>query len=217
MLKFIIPKIRIADLPPMIGVALVGGLIGGLYGIAHDQITYAISPEYFTKLKFHQFHYANFGLGNRVFASTIGFLATWWVGLIAAWFLARRLIPNQSRRSAYRQLRKGIVCIFLFGLSFGVLGYTYGLWRGPSADYSSWQWAIQELQITDVWSFVRVAYIHNAGYLGGLVGLVFALIAIRPSRNQQQKPELTNGTEQSDARETSAQSVLNSDFTPRSP
>jgi hypothetical protein len=216
MLRFIIPKVRIADIPPMIGVSLVGGLIGGLYGIAHDQITYAISPEYFTKLKFHQFHYADFGLGNRVFASTIGFLATWWVGVIAAWFLARRLIPNQSRRSAYRQIRKGIAWIFLFGLSFGMLGYSYGLWRGPNADYSSWQWAIQELKITDTWSFVRVAYIHNAGYLGGLVGLVFALVAIHPSHDEQERSELTHDTEPSEAR-TSTQSVLNSDFTPRSP
>lgn len=183
----------------MICVAIVGGLVGGAYCIVHDQITYTISPEYFTKLKFHQFHYANFGFGNRVFASTIGFLATWWVGLIAAWFLARRLIPNQSRQTAYRQIRNGIICIFAFGLSFGILGFIYGLWRGPSADYSSWEWAIQKYDIADTWSFVRVAYIHNAGYVGGAMGLIVALIGIRPNRST--KREFTNGTEQSDALE----------------
>lgn len=91
-LKFIIPRIALADVRPMIGVALVGGIVGGIYGIVHDQITYSISPEYFTKLKFDQFDYA--GLGDRIFVATIGFLATWWVGFIAAWFLARRLIPG---------------------------------------------------------------------------------------------------------------------------
>jgi hypothetical protein len=76
-------------------VAIIGGLIAGAYGIVHDQVTYTIAPEYFTKLKFHQFHYADFGLGNRIFAATIGFLATWWVGAIAAWLLARRLNPDR--------------------------------------------------------------------------------------------------------------------------
>ena len=180
MLKFIIPKIQLDDLQPMIVVAVLGGVIGGLYGITHDLITYAISPEYFTKLKFHQFGYADFGLGDRVFAATIGFLATWWVGLIASWFLARRLIPNQTRSFAFRQIRRGIAYVLFFGLVCGTLGYAYGLWRGPDADYSSWFATTEQLQVTDVWSFVRVAYIHNAGYCGGLIGLVLALLTIRP-------------------------------------
>ena len=69
-------------------------------------------------------------------------------------------------------------------LLFGIVGYGYGLWRGPEADYSSWTWAFQKFRISDHWSFVRVAYIHNAGYLGGLVGLLVALATIRPKRNQ---------------------------------
>ena len=181
MLKYVIPKIRLDDLRPMIGCALLGGLIGGLYGIGHDLMTYAISPEYFTRLKFQQFDYADFGFGNRVFVATIGFLATWWVGLIASWFLARRLIPNQSGGFAFSQIRKGIACVFLFGLTFGMFGYAYGLWRGPNADYSSWLATTEQLRVSDVWSFVRVAYIHNAGYVGGLTGLIFALVTIRPS------------------------------------
>lgn len=184
MLKYLIPQIRKADLQSTIGVAIAGGLIAGLYGVVHDQITYTISPEYFTKLKFHQFRYADFGFGNRVFVSTIGFLATWWVGFIAAWFLARRLIPDQPREIAYRQIRRGILSILAVGFLFGMLAYWYGLWRGPAADYSSWDWAIQQFRISETWQFVRVAYIHNAGYLGGLVGLIVCLIFIRPQRDE---------------------------------
>ncbi len=194
----------------MICVALVGGIIAGIYGILHDQITYSISPEYFTKLKFEQFRYADFGLGDRVFASTIGFLATWWVGFIAAWFLARRLLPGQPRDRALCQIRTGIVCIIVFGLAFGIAGYGYGLWRGPDADYSSWAWAFHERNITDMSSFVRVAYIHNASYLGGFLGLVFALGMIRPVRNEAIDPNDSHGTEQSGERETPTKPVLKS-------
>ena len=182
MWKYLVPRISLADLPAMIGVAVVGAIVAGTYGIMHDQITYTISFEYFTKLKFIQFQYANFGFSERIFVSTIGFLATWWVGFLSAWFLARRLIPHQPRHRALRQIRNGIVCVFAFGLSFGVFGNAYGLWRGPDADYSSWGWVLRELEIADTWSFVRVAYIHNAGYLGGLLGLVVALVSIRPNR-----------------------------------
>ena len=61
----------------MFGISLVGALVGGIYGIVHDQVTYTISPEYFTKMKFNQFYYANYGFSDRIFAGTIGFLATW--------------------------------------------------------------------------------------------------------------------------------------------
>jgi hypothetical protein len=67
---------------------------------------------------------------------------------------------------------------------FALIGYAYGLWRGPDADYSSWKQAFQQLHIVDTWSFVRVAYIHNAGYLGGLTGLLVALALIRPNRSE---------------------------------
>jgi len=196
MLKYLIPRIRKTDLPAMIGVAIVGGLMAGIYGIVHDQITYAISPEYFTKLKFHQFSYANFGFGDRIFVSTIGFLATWWAGFIAAWFLARRLIPNQPRQAAFRQIRHGFICVLIFCVSFGVLGYVVGLWHGPRADYSSWNWAFEQFDIAEKWPFVRVAYIHNAGYLGALLGLVVALIVIRPQKcNGYSRPEHSSSTQ----------------------
>lgn len=182
--RYLVPAIAWTDLFPMFGVALCGAGLGGVYGVLHDQLTYSISPEYFTKLKFDQFHYANFGLGDRLFAGTIGFLATWWVGFIAAWFLARRCLPNQPRPRAYRQIRCGFLIVFTSGLLGGLIGFGYGLWRGPAADYSSWAWAQEELGVLDLWSFVRVAYIHNGGYLGCVLGLIAALLVLRKSPSE---------------------------------
>jgi hypothetical protein len=179
MIQYLIPCIARADWRPMLGVATCGGIVAGLYGVLHDQVTYAISPEYFTKLKFQQFAYADFGLGDRVLVAVIGFLATWWVGFLAAWFLARRYLPNQPRATAYRQIRRGFLCVFGAALICGAGGFAYGLWRGPAADYSSWDFAFARFEIIDRWAFVRVAYIHNTGYLGGLLGLIVALVTMR--------------------------------------
>ena len=60
------PRIKLARLPAMIRISLLGAVLAGIYGAVHDQISYTISDEYFTKLKFPQFWYANFGFPPRV-------------------------------------------------------------------------------------------------------------------------------------------------------
>ena len=181
MLKYLVPKIALHDLPVMLGFAFLGALIAGAYGIVHDHITFTIGPEYFTKLKFEQFGWANIHQGERVFVSCIGFLATWWVGLIVGWVLARRLVPNQHLPTARRKILNGFMVVFVTGFVFGIGGYLYGLFRGVDADYSDWEFALRRFEIDDIWSFVRVAYIHNAGYLGGLIGLVLTFFLVKPS------------------------------------
>jgi len=180
MLRFIIPRIALNDLWPMIIVAVCGALVAGGYGIVHDQMTYAISEEYFSKLKFDQFRWADVGLPDRLFVAEIGFLATWWVGFFCAWFLGRRVIPNQPRRRAVGQVANGCAIVFVSTLLCGIVGFGYGLWRGPEADYSYWEQTLYDLGIEQKWAFIRVAYIHIASYVGGLTGLVLALVFVRP-------------------------------------
>ena len=180
MLKYLIPRIDLADLPAMFAMAFTGAILAGVYGVLHDHITYSIGREYYTNLKFKQFQFADFGCGDRVFVSCIGFLATWWVGFIIGWFLSRRLIPNQLPGIAFRSVFRGGAIVFACGALAGMVGYLYGLWRGPDSDYSAWLPIAKRFQITDIWAFVRVAYIHNASYLGGLIGLIISLIVVRP-------------------------------------
>jgi hypothetical protein len=182
MMNVLYPRIRPALLPAMLGHAVLGGLMAGCYGILHDQITWSISQEYFTRLKFQQFHYANFGLPPRVFVAEIGFLATWWVGFLAAWFLARITVPAFPRATALRHGLRGLFIIFTFAVVAAIMGFIFGLLHGP--DYSSWEDLASTLQIRDLRSFVRVAYIHNAGYLGSLIGLITAIIHTKRCRQK---------------------------------
>ena len=178
------PQFRLSLLPSMLGYALLGALVAGIYGIAHDQFTYSISPEYFTRLKFFQFHYADLGLPPRFFVAEIGFLATWWVGLIAGWFLARVALPAfppvQARSHIFRRFATIGACAFVASL----LGYGLGLLLGTNSDFSRWQGFASQRGIVDLRSFVRVAYIHNASYLGGLIGLIIALLHLRRSKGK---------------------------------
>lgn len=184
---FLIPRFPIRDLPIMMKFGLIGALFAGCYGIVHDQVTYSIGPEYFTHFKFHQFEWADAGFSDRIFVSCIGFLATWWVGLIVAWILSRRMLPNQTRSVAYRKIWLGFGIVFATGFLFGIGGFIYGLIRGPDGDYSAWHNTLAPLQVTDTWSFMRVAYIHNASYLGGLSGLLLTFLLVRAGESSSEK------------------------------
>jgi hypothetical protein len=188
-MNILYPKLRLKSLPAMFGLALLGALFAGLYGVLHDQITYSISPEYFTRMKFEQFHYANFGLPPRVFVGEIGFLATWWVGFFAAWFIARITIPAFPRRAAFRKSLDGFLIMFAFTTAASVSGYIFGALHG--SDYSSWAIFRSMYGLLDLPAFVRVAYIHNASYLGGLMGLIAALVYLRIVRQSSVKNDIS--------------------------
>ncbi len=44
------PRIQLARLPAMLRVSLLGAVLAGIYGAIHDQVSFTVSPEYFTKL-----------------------------------------------------------------------------------------------------------------------------------------------------------------------
>jgi hypothetical protein len=67
--------------------------------------------------------------------------------------------------------------MLVIAVAAGAMGYVLGLLH--SADYSAWEDWKTRLGIVDLPSFVRVAYMHNASYLGGLGGLVVALFCLR--------------------------------------
>jgi len=174
--NFLYPKIARHHLILMLKLTLGGASIAGLYGIAHDQITYTLGPEYFTLLKFHQFAWANLGLPPRLHAAEIGFLATWWAGAIATWALARLAVPTWPAREAARHVWKGIAIIFVFTLASGITGFLLGQARKSNPDFSNWDAYLLPLRIQAPENFVLVAYIHNASYLGGFIGLIVAWI-----------------------------------------
>lgn len=169
----LIPRLSLRELPFLLGVSFASALLAGLYGIAHDQITYSLCPEYFTRLKFAQFSYADPGSSPRLFAGIIGFLATWWVGLIAGWFVARSIFPCATGSQAWSLLRSSVVIIIGSALLCAMLGGLLAALGGY--DQAAWERSLHSLSVEDIPAFITVAYIHNGSYLGALAGLVFAL------------------------------------------
>jgi hypothetical protein len=186
-MEILFPRIALRRLPAMAGIAIWGAALAGAYGALHDQVSYTISPEYFTKLKFHQFSYANFGWPERVFAAEIGFLASWWVGLIGGWLLARAgldQLPAARRRTC---MVKAFACVAMVAVVLAAGGALVGdaVCRGDAL--AGWKETQQALGIRDLPGFVIVACLHSGSYLGGLVGIIAAVVYVR--RCVARKPE----------------------------
>lgn len=172
MTSLIYPKANAAALRRSGGFAVLGALLAGIYGALHDQITYTISPEYFTRFKFLQSRAADFGFPPRVLAAEIGFLASWWVGLIGGWFLAR--IATQDHPDlAGRRLARAAAFIAAVSAGSAVLAAVCApiFFRGEV-----WSGALADLGVTRGDAFSRVAAIHWGSYLGAFGGWVTLLV-----------------------------------------
>jgi hypothetical protein len=178
-MRLLVPRFPAKRIPAMLRIAALGALVAGMYGALHDQVSYAISPEYFTKMKFRQFAWADAGWPPRASASVIGFLGTWWVGLFAGWFLARAGLAEIPRPARRKCVLRSFGIVFVTALLAGVVGALIGLAVAHSDGLGNWRDAEKVLNLEDTRAFVVVAYLHGAGYLGALAGAALAIWYVR--------------------------------------
>lgn len=153
----------------------VSVLVAGLYGILHDQITYSISPEYFTKFKYRQFGFEPewFG-GHRQTVAAIGFLATWWTGLFIGFILGLLNLTLQDHKQMIFVLSKTIRIILGITIATGFVGFFYGKFYLAKTGVSWW---LPE-DLIDKEKFIIVGSIHNFSYIGGVIGLLVAFVYV---------------------------------------
>ena len=162
----------------IVRITLLGAIVAGSYGALHDQISFTISPEYFTKMKFLQFAYADFGWPQRVFAAEVGFLGTWWAGLVAGWVLARAGLAELTESTKRNHVVPAFAIVIGVGATTGLIGALLGV-AAITGDLSGWAKWKSALSLKDLPEFIIVAYLHAAGYLGGLLGLLIAVVYVR--------------------------------------
>lgn len=152
-----------------IATIFVSFLFAGLYGILHDQITYTIAPEYFTKFKYDQFGFEPqcFG-GHRQTVAVIGFLATWWTGIFIGLGLGLTALIFRDHKTMRKAVQKAVVVTFCFAVATSIFGFFYGRFVLTKTGVDWWL----PDNLVDKNAFIIVGCIHNFSYLGGLLGLV---------------------------------------------
>lgn len=160
---------------------LISSLLGGLYGILHDQLTYSIATEYYTKFKFYQFGLLDEGqvknfTNPRLYVSIVGFLATWWMGLFIGSFLAVVGFIHSEWKLMFTITLKAFLLTMLIAFLTGLIGLAYGhlfLADLPKEEFSNWY--LPE-NLIDFTSFIKVGSMHNFSYLGGVIGLAVGMM-----------------------------------------
>jgi hypothetical protein len=158
---------------------VVSALLAGVYGIVHDQLTYSISHEYFTKFKYVQFGFepAWFG-GHRPTVAVIGFLATWWFGLFIGVGLGLVALLLPDAETMRRALTKAIGLVYCTAVLAGCAGFLYGRYYLSHTDVNWW---LPEKLIHKN-DFITVGAIHNGSYAGGLAGLLVGIVYLLKTR-----------------------------------
>jgi hypothetical protein len=178
-MNLLYPRFSLRQFGWMLLFGLGGAVIAGIYGIVHDQITFEIGPEYFTEFKFQQFFYLPKTQPEWLIVAEIGFLATWWVGFFAGWFMGRLTIPHLPVKTAAKQSLQGVLVMMITAVVFAIAAYAWAPTRQEDPRMENWDGMFAGREVIDIVAFAQVGYIHNASYLGGLVGLIVALVWMR--------------------------------------
>jgi hypothetical protein len=152
----------------LIVIIIITPIIAGFYGALHDQLSYTISPEYFTKFKFEQF-----GLDPKLFGSVretvaiVGFLATWWTGIFIGIGLGLMGLLFTDYKTMLKMVAKSILVTLGLAMITGLVGLVYGKVILSNAQLN---WYFPD-NLVDKANFIAVGSLHNFSYLGGLLGL----------------------------------------------
>jgi hypothetical protein len=161
--------------------------IAGLYGMVHNQISYTVSPEYFTKFKFRQFDLATSPLADRVRAAVVGFFASWWMGVPLGILTGAAGFIHRDARQMLRVLLWSMLVAVAFTLLFGLAGLVYGYLETAQIELADDRgWFIPE-DVTDLRRFLCAGYMHNSSYLGGVLAIFVAWafhVVVRLRRNR---------------------------------
>lgn len=164
----------------------------GLYGILHNQISYTVAPEYFTKFKFRQFGFVDTPLPERVRASMVGFLASWWMGIPLGILIGAAGFIHRGARRMFRVCLWSLLVAVAFTLMFGLGGLVYGYSQTTNvniADYPGW---FIPQDVNDLRRFLCAGYMHNSSYLGAVLAIfvvwTFHLVVRFKTRESKPKP-----------------------------
>lgn len=158
---------------------VLSAFLAGLYGIIHDQITYSISREYFTKFKYAQFGFepAWFG-GDRPTVVIIGFLATWWVGVLIGTGLGGVGLLFRDVCTMRKAIINAIGLVYITAIIAGIAGFFYGKYYLASAGVDWWL----PDNLVHKNNFITVGSIHNFSYAGGLLGWLAGVVYLLRTR-----------------------------------
>lgn len=157
----------------LILIVIISVILATIYGILHNQISYSISSEYFTKFKFRQFDFYFMGENQpRQTASLVGALSTWWFGLLLGLIIGIVGIFQRNSKIMWKSAIGAIFRTLAIAIGIGIVGILIGKFLISNLD-ASWN---LPAELNDRKSFLTAGTMHDFSYLGGIIGLIYGII-----------------------------------------
>ena len=149
-------------------------LAAGAFGAIHDQVSYTVSYEYFTRFKFPQFGLLDPAVPERVRVAFVGFLASWWMGIPIGLLTGIGGLFQLTTRHMQIALLRSLVVITGFTLLFALGGLLYGYLQTAHLDLINYSgWYIPG-NLAHPRHFICAGYMHNSAYIGGALAIPVA-------------------------------------------
>ena len=169
------------------GLMLLAALAAGSFGVVHNQLSYSVGPSYFTDFKFLQFQTPS-DLSPRAAAALVGWQASWWMGLFAGLpVFGYGLMRAPTTGALWMGGMGAIVTVVMTAAICALLGLGGGF-AYVAADLNL---LIPPANVTPE-DFFRAGFMHEASYLGGILGALLALFPMARATRLTTRP--TSGT-----------------------
>jgi len=159
---------KILWLPLLLAFACV---VAGLYGIVHNQLSYTVSPAYFHEFKFNQFR-VDPAYHNRLGAGIVGFMASWWMGILIGLPIYIAALFIKGRRQFVYTYACSALLVVVTTLCCGIAALAISVFTIGPDSLPDW---MSGRDVSSPVAFARAGTMHNFSYLGGGVGLVIGL------------------------------------------
>jgi hypothetical protein len=167
----------------------VAMLAAGVFGAVHDQISYTVAPEYYTRFKFIQFHLLDSPLPERIRASIVGVRASWWMGLPLGVLVGLAGFAQRSPREMARALLWSLPLACTIVLAAALVGLVYGWYAtGQSINMADYAGFYRPANLKDPRAFLCAGFMHNAAYLGGAIAVPMLWLFLAVWRWRTQAP-----------------------------
>jgi hypothetical protein len=148
-------------------------ILASIYGFLHNQVSYSISTEYFTKFKFDQFWSVKYTLDfPHMSAGLIGIASTWWLGLLIGLLIGIVGFTQPTLKIMWKSALGALIRVLGIAIGVGIVGILVGKFIIASIDVN---WDLPA-ELVDRKKFLTAETMHNFSYLGGIIGLFFGII-----------------------------------------
>ena len=145
-----------------------------LFGVVHDQISYTVSHEYFTRFKFLQFGLLNPEIPERVRVAIVGIQASWWMGVPLGVMCGLAGFVQRTARDMRLALLCSLPTILGFALVFALCGLVYGYFQTRVVDLQNYPGWFIPRGLKDPRRFLCAGYMHDSAYIGGALAIPVA-------------------------------------------